>query len=346
MSPSPIVLPPGTFDHFYRGGAQLAALRGTEAFTHRPEEWLGSTVTRAGHSTTGLTLVDGTSLRDLIADDPEGWLGPDHVARWGADTRVLVKLLDPGQRLPVHLHPTRRFARRHLDCPYGKTEAWVVLEGERNGGTVYLGTSRPVRREAWTEMVEAQATDEMLALLNPVDVSPGDSVLVPAGTPHAIGAGTFVLEVQEPTDWSILLEWDGFDIDGRAEGHLGLGFDLALEAIRPGALDAPQLASLIREPSAPEPGVPHAVLPPGSYPYFRVWRLEAEAPCQLPPGFGVLVVTDGSGRLTASRTTIQLRRGTAVVVPDAARCFIAGGIGAYFAQPPAPGAPDVQEWDT
>ena len=72
----------------------------------------------------------------------------------------------------------------------------------------------------------------MLDLLEPVTVHPGDGVFVPASTPHCIDADLFLVELQEPTDFSILLEWRGFDIDGRADGHLGLGFDVALDAVR------------------------------------------------------------------------------------------------------------------
>ena len=55
----------------------------------------------------GITdLGNGRVLPDLVAADPDGWLGPDHVARWGASPALLVKLLDAGQRLPVHAHPT------------------------------------------------------------------------------------------------------------------------------------------------------------------------------------------------------------------------------------------------
>lgn len=346
MSPSPTVLPPSSFDHFYRGGAQLAALRKTDLSSHRPEEWLGSTTTLAGHATRGLTVIGDRYLRDVIAADPEGWLGADHVARYGTDTAILVKLLDPGERLPVHVHPTRRFASHHLDCPYGKTEAWIVLEGEHGGGTVFLGTTRTVRREEWAAMVDAQATEDMLALLHPVDVSPGDSVLVPSGTPHAIDSGTLVLELQEPTDWSILLEWAGFEIDGRLDGHLGLGFDLALRAIRPDALDAVQLNELTRRATTTEPGVPSNVLPSGAEPYFRAWRLKAAPSCPIPAGFGVLLTTDGFGRLVAPETTIALEPGVVVLVPAVARSSLEGDIGVYFSQPPAPDAPDTTEWDS
>ena len=56
-------------------------------------------------------------------------------------------------------------------------------------------------------------------------------VLVPAGRLHAIGEGVLLLELQEPEDLSILLEWGGFALDGERDGHLGLGFDLALSAV-------------------------------------------------------------------------------------------------------------------
>ena len=45
------------------------------------------------------------------------------------------------------------------------------------------------------------------------------------------GQGVLVVEVQEPTDLSILLEWDGFAVDGDAEGHLGVGFPTAVTAV-------------------------------------------------------------------------------------------------------------------
>ena len=67
--------------------------------------------------------------------------------------------------------------------------------------------------------------------MHALDLAAGDAVLVPAGLPHAIGEGAFVVELQEPTDLSILLEWSGFEIDGATDGHLGLGFDVALAAV-------------------------------------------------------------------------------------------------------------------
>src|SRR5438270_874270 len=87
-----------------------------------------------------------------------------------------------------------------------------------------------------------QDGDAMLAAMHALPVAPGDGVLVPAGLPHAIGEGVLLVELQEPTDFSVLMQWEGFELDGPAEGHLGLGFDLALRCVdrRGWALDALQ----------------------------------------------------------------------------------------------------------
>src|SRR5690606_33826900 len=126
--------------------------------------WIASTTTLFGEHELGLTrLPDGRWLRDALAADPEGYLGPAHAAVWGCDPALLVKLLDAGQRLPIHVHPGREFARRHLNCPYGKTEAWVVLETAGAHPVVYLGFRADVDAAELAEQVSAQDTTSMLA---------------------------------------------------------------------------------------------------------------------------------------------------------------------------------------
>ena len=73
----PVQLAPNLIDHFYRGGAKIAALRGLAGAGERqPEEWIAATVSRFGEGDTGLArTVDGELLRDLVAADPAGWLG-------------------------------------------------------------------------------------------------------------------------------------------------------------------------------------------------------------------------------------------------------------------------------
>ena len=63
-----------------------------------------------------------------------------------------------------------------------------------------------------------------------VDVKPGDVFLVPARMVHAIGAGCLVLEVQEPTDFTIQPEhWCADYHLSEKEMYLGLPEDIALD---------------------------------------------------------------------------------------------------------------------
>jgi mannose-6-phosphate isomerase len=358
----PTLLPPNSIEHQYLGGDLIAALRGGPGGPNRPEEWLGSATTRFGSESDGLTIIDGIPLRDQIEADPIGWLGRAHVGRFGASPALLVKLLHAGQRLPVHLHPSQQFAASHLSCPFGKSEAWLVLDRDRADTTVYVGTNQPVEREQWSELMAAQDSDAMLALLNPITVDVGDGVFVPSGTPHAIGEGLLIMELQEPTDFSILLEWEGFEFDGPNDGHLDLGFDVALGAINPAPFDHGVLSELtLRAPSTSAStstsgstrlfaGLGRA-LPMAADSYFELNRAEpGENRVTLPHSFGVLLVTDGSGTMTWSdgsginRQTIA--RGEAFVVPHACGPVeLDGGLTAFFATPPGPDAIAPSEFD-
>lgn len=343
--PRPQPLPVNQVEHFYPGGDRIAALRGPGApgGPYRPEEWIASTTTMASRAGRGLSrLPGGTLLRDAVAADPEGWLGPAHTARFGASTELLVKLLDPDRRLPVHLHPGRAFARRHLGLPHGKTEAWILL-GTAPGARVRLGFAEPVPLPRVRALVDAGDAAGLLGLMRAVAVRPGDAVLVPAGVPHSIDAGLFLLELQEPTDLSILLEADGLDVDPHRDGHLGLGFDVALQALRLDPLGDAELDALVVPGARLDASGQADLLPVAAAPYFRAHRLRA-APTgpAIDPGFAVLLVVEGAGRLMpGTGEPLPLRRGDAVVVPHACgrwRLEGAGGaVEAILCRPPVEG---------
>lgn len=331
----PVYLSANQFEHFYVGGAAIAAFRGVGSAQPRtPEDWIASTTTRYGHERLGLSsLPDGSLLADAIAADPRSWLGAEHRAAFGDSTELLVKLLDAGERLLVHCHPSREFATQHLGCAHGKTEAWLVLETSAQPTFVYLGFQKHVPQRTLREWVTSQRTAEMLSALNRIPVSPGDAILVPAGMPHAIGAGVFVAELQEPTDFSVLLEWKGFAIDGEQDGHLGLGYQVALTAVDRSAWDSERLAGLygpIDDGTARE-----LVLPRAADPYFRAERLRAGAHCEA--SFAVLIVVDGQGQLGLDGEALTIRKGETLVVPHAAgSTSIHGPVSVLRCLPPAP----------
>jgi mannose-6-phosphate isomerase len=339
----PIELGPNQPPRFYRGGAAIAALRGgVPAGDRVPEDWVGSTTTLFGEAATGLTrLPDGRTLRDLIQADPQGFLGPAHTERFGADPALLVKLLDAGERLPVHCHPDREFARRHLDCPYGKTEAWIVVDVRGEAPSVHLGFQEPVERETVDRWVRDQETATLLNALNPIEVEPGDAILVPAGVPHAIGAGVFIVELQEPTDLSVMLEWKDFPLDGIADGHLGLGYDVALGCVDRSGWGADRLAALRTRPAGSDGPAVAPVFPVEADPFFRADRVRITGtPWGFAPGFALLVVLDGEGSLlTEAGDELTLRRGATVLVPYAAGSVeIRGALDLVRCLPPAPDA--------
>ena len=142
---------------------------------------------------------------------------------------MLVKLLDAGERLPVHVHPDRAWAGRHLGCRYGKTEAWYVVaadEGARctsGSATTFLGRFWPSASTRGRGVAAGRHARIRRSRR-------GDGILVPAGQRARDRGGRVRVEAQEPTDFSILLEWP---VRPRrpAEGHLGLGFDTALGAV-------------------------------------------------------------------------------------------------------------------
>lgn len=318
----PVVLGPNQPATFYRGSGRLAAFRGLD-LPPRPEDWIASTTTRYGDTGSGRSaLPDGTLLADAIAADPLAWLGASHVARHGADPALLVKLLDAGQRLPVHVHPDRAFALAHLASPYGKTEAWIVLDAAPDAA-VHLGFSRDVGTQELAAWVSEQDVAALLGTTNRVPVQAGDAILCPAGMPHAIDADILLVELQEPTDFSVLLEWEGLPL-GPEDATLGLPFEQALACVDRRACPPTRLAELRR-------GSNGSLLAAEARQFFTAERVSGG---RLGAGFAVLVVVAGSGTLSGEWGTLAVSRGSTVVVPfDAGQCQVSGDVSAICCRP-------------
>ncbi len=215
-----VLLPANRVWRTYPGGRMLDGLAGvaSPADGPFPEDWIAST-TRAvnvGRENSGEgpshVLVGGHAypFADLLHRDPDYFLGPAHVARYGADLRLLVKYLDPSMRLHFQVHPTAAFARQFLGSSSGKTEAYHVLatRPEIAEPYLYLGFQRPPSREALRDMIERQDIAAIEACFDRIPVQPGDTFLVPGGVPHALGEGVFLIEVQEPSDLVVRFEFE------------------------------------------------------------------------------------------------------------------------------------------
>jgi mannose-6-phosphate isomerase len=221
----------------YAGGSLIAKLHGQDKKDDNfPEEWIMSTV-RARNSgrediVEGLSMVSGSekSLRDILHEDPVAALGEKHFARYGESLGVLVKLLDAAERLTIQVHPTREKARALFDSAFGKTECWHIIDSREIDGEkpcIYFGFKEGVTRERWKQVFDEQDIPAMLDCLHKFEVKTGDTFLIEGGIPHAIGAGCFLVEIQEPTDYTIRTERitpKGLEV-ADVMCHQGLGFD-------------------------------------------------------------------------------------------------------------------------
>ncbi len=162
---------------------------------------------------------------------------------------LLLKFLDAAAPLSVQVHLDDARAAR-LDPPEsGKTEAWVVLEAAP-GGTIYAGLKRGVDRETLAAAISRGNCRDCLHSFEP---SPGDCVLLPAGTVHALGAGLMVVEVQQSSDVTYrLFDWNRVGTDGRPRPlHVEQGLDAIdfdrgpVEPQRPRATDRPEVSRLV-----------------------------------------------------------------------------------------------------
>ncbi len=241
MNKLPILLDNPRAWRSYLGGALLDELHGAAPcsgeISHFPEEWVLSTVTannpgREDVVDEGLSHLaeTGERLKSLIAIDPAAWLGSAHVARFGAQTGVLVKLIDSAERLTIQVHPDKEKARELFHSDYGKTECWHILgTKEIDGQTpcVYFGFQEGITREKWEALFFRQDIPAMLDCLHCCPVNVGDTIFIEGGVPHAIGAGCFLVEIQEPTDYTLRTERttpSGFAV-ADAMCHQGLGFE-------------------------------------------------------------------------------------------------------------------------
>jgi len=102
----------------------------------------------------------------------------------------------------------------------------------RPGAGVFFGFNRALTKEEFKSAVDNSLHNKnaMVELMQFVPVQKGDVFLVPALVSHAIGAGCLILEVQEPTDFTVQPEaWCADYQLSDYEKYLGLDPDIALD---------------------------------------------------------------------------------------------------------------------
>ena len=334
---SPLLLDSPRVWRTYLGGALLDELHGaapgTGAVGRFPEEWVFSVVRannpgRPGPADPeeGLSHVQGgPTLLSLLEQDPPRWLGAGSAS---AQTGVLVKLIDSSERLAVQVHPDRPTAQRLFGSPYGKTECWHILGGRSIAGQspcVYAGFRPGVTREHWKALFDRQDIAGMLECLHRFDVRPGDTILIRGGVPHAIGAGCFLAEIQEPTDYTIRVERttpSGFAVPD-ALCHQGIGFDAMFDCFRYDGLDAASAHAayfvsprLLRSEAGGQ--ISQVVGPPDTSLFsMRELRVQGELTLPAEGRFSGLYLLEGEGLLICGGEPLLLRSPQQIFLPAA-----------------------------
>jgi mannose-6-phosphate isomerase len=285
----------------------------------------------AGRSCIANGRLAGRTLHEALLAAPRGVLGgapPDP----GGGFPLLVKYLDAEENLSIQVHPTPDYARAHPGA-VAKSEAWYVIDAAP-GAALYIGFERGA--SAATLEAAIRAGDVARHLVR-VPATAGSCHDVPAGTPHAIGAGVLIAEIQTPSDTT-------FRIDDWGRRGRALHVEEALECLFPAA------AAGRRELAQPAPSVRagHPVEAAGlrtapllSGDHFTIERVDAVRDREwsiVPNGVPlVLMFLEGGGCLVGGGCAIDLAPGATIVIPallDDARAHLAAGSSLLRVAPP------------
>ena len=332
--PSIIMLPANRVWRTYPGGKKLDLMEGSAhpKDAHFPEDWIGST-TRAVNKgrehlveegLSKVTLDDETlTLKTLCEKEPNALLGSEHVAKYGATTQFLLKFLDSAIRLHIQCHPTIPFAQKHLNSNAGKTEAYIILSIREDVKEpyIFMGFQHPPIPEAFKRMIEAQDSEALLACFEKIPIQPGDVLVVPGGMPHAIGEGVFMIEVMEPTDFAVRIEFErGGYVLPEESRFMNRGIDFALSMFN---YDATPVDT-IKERFFCEPRVlasennstEYALIDEHKTPCFSVNRLDVKDRYTKDANtFYIGIVSRGTGTVTTDHETVQVYEGSRFFVP-------------------------------
>lgn len=258
------------------------------------------------------TVLDGpyagARLRTVVAERSADLLGPVAPTRDGRFP-LLFKLLDAREHLSVQVHPHEAYVAQHPGARL-KTESWYVVDADP-GALLYLDTAEG------TTMADVKAvmgTPGIVPLLGVRPAVPGAFHHVPAGRVHALGAGTFVAEVQTPSDTTYRI-YDWAEEYGRAPRQLH-----ASEAM--GSIILEQDAAFSLDASD-EPGVRELVST--DYYWMREHRVEAGS-MDLARTAGPVVLNVARGAIGLG--DLELPAGTTAIVPASSSVSAFEGDGA------------------
>jgi len=231
----------------------------------------------------------------LMAEHAEDILGSAVAERFANSFPIRFDYLDTleGGHLSIQCHPSEAYMRETFGLPYTQHETYYVME-TTPGAKIFLGLRDDADLDAFrAEAEQAERPGRPFEPERYLETHPAAQhrlYLIPAGTPHASGAGNVMLEISAtPYLYTLrFYDWLRRDLDGELRPvHLRHAFS---------NLDPRRRGRAVRRDLIPEPvivrrGAGWAELVLGRMPdlFFAVHRLD----------FADEIVDDTSGRFHA-----------------------------------------------
>ena len=247
--------------------------------------------------------LKGCTLGQLLKESPGQLLG--RLAGRFLRFPLLLKFLDVQDALSVQVHPSDRQTDYLPAGESGKTEAWVVL-GAGPESRIYAGLKPATTAEDLRRAIADRTVAKRLTSFRP---TPGDGILVQAGTVHSM-RDVVVFEVQENSDVTFRLDdWGHVDRTTGKPRDLQIAqamacIDFAQGAVGPVAPVVEEMEPVLRERLC-------------LCEHFGVWRLSGESPFAVGVAGSprVLVCIAGDGELEHEGARYRCGRGDVLLLP-------------------------------
>ena len=249
----------------------------------------------------------GLTLNQLVAELKDQLVGKENYERFGNEFPLLIKFIDARQNLSIQVHPDDETAHRH-GKERGKTEMWYCVDVQKCKSAhsyLYNGLKMRITPDTYKEMVEKDTITEALARY---EVFEGDVFFIPAGRIHAIGAGCFVLEIQQTSDVTYrIYDYKRQDKNGN---YRELHTELAAESIDYSVLPTYR-TNYVR--------VKDKGMELVSCPYFTTALYDLTEPMTLDysglDSFVILMAVKGAGTIMADGEEMAFQTGDTVLIP-------------------------------
>lgn len=227
---------------------------------------------------------------------------------------LLIKFLDAHKNLFIQVHPDDTYGFKFEHEP-GKTELWYFFEcGEE--AHIYYGFNKDVSVDAFLEKL---VSGDILDIVNKYKVKNGDAVLIKSGTIHALGAGTFCIEIQQNSNTTYNI-WNF----GEKPGHRGYHIRKAIDVLDFKKNKTPFLKK-------------HPIIKHDGYlleeivddTYFKVRCIEVQKSVTLSAdeqSFDHLLCYEGQGEIKWSKGSFKYQKGDSIYIPAGFKNYTISGL--------------------